>query len=508
MAPIARAQTVTAQTTDARREIQVASDALNAALKRGDAAGALRWLAPNFTLGERQYRVRDLDWMKTALPLQLQRARFTELSAAIGDVTLSDGIARIDERINAEAKLKPGVKRDGPLENSGIEGAGNATWKQTAQGWRLQRANGTLEVLLFAAAPPADLAAQMPVAAPDSTAAAVGLALQEPLAVLERRGGFESALAFSPDSNELAFSYDAEKLVFAAMPTGATAREITVDGGVGAMAYSADGSLWTSDSGGHIRQREAASGAVKNEWQIAPQYSYFTWSVAPDGHNFAVGQNNRVQLWNAQTGRPREPTDAVYPNLIGTRFSPDSARLAVIYYEGTELREVATGALIAALPGDRFAGFGGHNTVTTMKLAFASTLDREREADVLRFRAPDLQTIEREIALPAPWSGAQQALREVMDAQGTVTLTGYFTLPAPVLAPDRKQAASVFYDGSIGVWDTRNGVITRMLRGFNSARDPNPPTLLFSPDSRLLAVSHHSGEIAVWDVSAPNDGRA
>ena len=285
-------------TSAVRVEIQAATDALNGALKRGDAAGALQWLAPDFELGRRQYRVRDVAWMKTALPLQLQSARYIKLSTKVTDVEFAGAIARTEEITNAEAKLKAGVRKEGPLRSTGVQGSGRSEWEKTASGWRLKRANDTLELLLFAEAPPAPLGAQ-PAALADGTAAALGLAPEKPLAVLERRDGqWESALAFSPDSRELAFNYDAQNVTFASTQSGETVRRFAGLQSVNEMAYASDGSLWTADNEGYVRQIDMA-GKVRGAWKVAEQYTVYKFGVAPDGATFAVGGANKVQLWDA-----------------------------------------------------------------------------------------------------------------------------------------------------------------------------------------------------------------
>ena len=279
----------------ARVEIQKATDALNGALKRGDAAGALQWLAPDFELGRRQYRVRDLAWMKTALPLQLQSARYVKLSTKVTGVDFEDAIARTQEIIDAEAKLKAGVRKVGPLQSTGIEGSGSSEWEKTARGWRLKRANDTLELLLFAGAPPALLGTQ-PVVREGGTAGSLGLTPEKPLAVLERRDGQgESALAFSPNSRELAFNYDAQNVTFASTQTGETVRRFAGLQSVNHMAYANDGSLWTADNEGRVRQIDMA-GKVRGTWKVAQQYTAYKFGVAPDGATFAVGGSEQSAI--------------------------------------------------------------------------------------------------------------------------------------------------------------------------------------------------------------------
>ena len=487
----------------ARVEIQAATESLNAALKSGDAAGALQWLAPDFELGRRQYRVRDLAWMKTALPLQLQSARYTKLSTEVTDVEFRDGIAATREIIDAGAELKAGVRKVGPLQSTGTRGSGNSEWEKTASGWRLKRANDTLELLLFAEAPPAPMSAQ-PTVLEGGTAAGLGFAPEKPLAVLERRDGqLERELAFSPDSRELAFNYDAQNVTFASTQSGETVRKFAGLQSVNEMAYANDGSLWTADNEGRVRQIDVA-GKIRGEWKVAEQYRGYEFGIAPNGSTFAVATSDqdKVQLWDAASGQVKAEFTPEQSRWMALEFSPDSSSLARDSWSGAEVHSAADGALLHAFKGERWGGFAPDGELSTMKFA-GSTLDRDNEGEnVLYVRDAATGEIKRQLPIPMPWSAAQQKLSEEMDQGKTVTVHGYTRLPTPLIAPDGKRAASIYYDGTIGIWDTQSGEIERVLLGFFSAFD-NPPSLAFSPDGKFLAVSSRYGEVALWDVSAP-----
>ncbi len=507
--PAVRAQTTTvapdrAVTADAKREIQDATDQLMAALRRGDAAGALRWLAPDFRLGERQYRVRDLAWMQAALPLQLERGRYIALSTKVTEVEWHDGIAMTDERINADIEAKKGVRTASGLEQWGVGGAGHAEWISTAQGWRLRKANSTLDALTYLAAPSAPLTPQS-AANPEETAAIVGLSVQEPAAVIERvNGQFERALAWTPDGTALAFNpdYRANLIAFASAQTGETLRQIAGESFALAIPKGQSDHLWTAGNG-KVRRLNSANGTVLNQWEAVPENRPWTFSVAPTGQTFAVSKNNETRLWNAQTGEQSEPLRSAYGNFIRAEFSPDGTHLALISHEGIEIRSASNGALVQTIPNDKWGGFlGDGQKIATMKFV-GQPLGGVREGETLRFRDVKTGAVEREIAIPQPVSRQLKKLSDQMDAGGSVRASGYFQLPLPTISPDGTRAASVYYDGNIGIWDTKTGEITRMLRGFSSELVGDRPDVLFSPDGQKLAVNSGRGEIAVWDVATP-----
>ena len=184
------------------------------------------------------------------------------------------------------------------------------------------------------------------------------------------------------------------------------------------------------------------------------------------------------------------------------RFSPDSSLLALDSWRDCEVHNAADGALLRAFEGERWGGFAPGGELWTMKFV-GRTLHRDREnEDVLFARDAATGEINRQLPIPMPWSTAQQNLSEELDQGKTVHTNGYVQLPTPLLAPDGKRAASTYYDGTIGIWNTETGAIERVLLGFSSAFDSNAPSLAFSPDGTRLAAGSHYGEIAIWNVSS------
>lgn len=487
-----------------RTEIQKATDSFNAALKRGDAEGALKWLAPDFELGVREYRVRDLAWMKRALPLQLKRGHYTALSVKVQGVELDGDIARTSERINAEQELNRGVIETNSVRAFGTQGVGASQWRLTTNGWRLRRGNDTLDVLLRLAAPDAPLRAQPASIDPDSIAAAVGLPLQEPTVVVERGGDkFEKALAFSPDGRELAFYYDEGTMHFVLSQSGALSRKTPDQAST--MRFTRDGNLWTTDRSSRVRRWDSLGAKVQKEWKVA-QRSFYRASVAPDGQAFAVSEGNEVRLWNTRDNGPHTTFKPEIGGNIEVELSPDATKLAVFTWGAVEVRQARDGALLFSFKDEKWGGFlPDGKTMATWKWGFFSSIERPRKNDrnVLRFRSLATGEIERELVVPAPRSQMQEKLQQAMEANGTVRVPGFFTLPRPVISPDGSVAANVEFDGSIGVWNTKTGKVFRILRGFSAAQNPNEPDLVFSPDGTQLAVSTNAGEIGVWDVTMP-----
>ena len=505
IAPMARAQTTDEnQDADAARvQIQAATDDLVAALVRGDAAGALKWMAPDFTLDKRQYLVHDLAWMQQALPLELKRGQFDKLSDAVNSVTFRNGLADTREKIVVQSSWKPEVTKLGIRKSSGygLEGDADSSWRQTPDGWRLVRGNEVLRTLWYLEPPAPPVAAQQE-PEPRSPSPISGLTLQEPLAVFEvQDGGNDNSLTFSPDSKQLAWIYSADSLKIAALD-GQTAHPKLASRLFYQVAFDANGALWTSDSDGILRQWNADGTTLKRQWQVAREYANYQISVAPNGKHFAVFNNGTVKLWDADARKSVQVKPAF--DVGNIYFSPDSSQMALVSRIAAEVRDASDGHLIQTFTNEHWAGFLNDGqtlvTVATNATPMLSTYDTLDTA--LRFRAAATGEIKRESPIPnldiPDW--------KALNGNPIAGEVNAWRVENPMISPDGKVAVgryNRFSTSNIGVWDAQTGKLVRMLRGFSPFVTSNWSTVRFSPDSQRLAVSSGQGEIAVWDVSLP-----
>lgn len=490
--------------------LQSATDQINQALLRGDAGGVLKWLAPDFELGRRQYRVRDLTWMKKALPLQFKRGRYTLATAEVRQVELKEGVASANVKFDVEWTFNPGI--DGGSQIPGVEGSSTQEWVKMAQGWRLRRNDAMFEGLPVLAAPEAPLRRQEPIAA-DSSAATIGIPVEEPRLVLERQSAFFDrfgvSLVFSPDGKQLAFNYDPQTLRLLSLSDGKVLRELPDKYSIDALAYTHDGSLWTKDSERRVRQWNTDARSVQREWLASSKNdtnSYRT-SVAQDGRSFATLRGREVEVRSSTQDQPKVTFTSDAKEVRGIDCSPDGRYLALTTSDGIEIREAKDGALLHIIKGEEWGRFlSDGKSLVTMKLPsrnsdpFAETEGKEK--DTLFLRLVTTGEKEREIAIPLVWSRKQQELRERLDAGKSVSFEGfgYPGYPVPAVSPDGRFAATVYYDGSVGVWDTRTGRFIQTLRGFSRLHSDGLPKLVFSPDGKQLAEISGEGEIGVWNV--------
>ena len=474
-------------TQQARAEIQAANDDFNAALLRGDAEGALKWLAPDFEMGRYQYRVRDLNWAKRALPLQLEQARFTELSTSVDSVEWDRGNAVTRGHLEARTVLKNDDNQ--PPLASGMSSGGTAGWTQTPQGWRLLDDNGifyALSQLVPFTAPIALPEAQNEKPHPS------GLTRENPAVVLEQSSNLirrVNSVAFSPDGATLATS-TGNAILFASTQTGAPTGEIKTPAHIWGLAYAPDGSVFSAGNDGKVRQWNAATSALMQTFALGDKYNVDGLVITPDGKTLAASNTNAFQLWDVPTARKLRtfPTDVAV-----TGFSPDGKLVALQIAQAVEVRRVNDDALVARYENESWGGFGAdRKTVITQNYS------------KLLFRKLGEPSIEGEIEIPDPFRKKRE--QDALTTPNNLALMNGLVYSSVItISPDGTLGVSRFVDGTLGVFDVKTGQLNRLLRGFNGAvMGGEISSMAFSRDSKRLAIGSRNGETAIWNLSSPN----
>lgn len=474
-------------TQQARAEIQAASDDFNAALLRGDAAGALKWLATDFEMGRHQYRKRDLKWAQRALPLQLEQARFTELSTRVDAVEWRGEKAVASGQFDARAILKNDESEQ--LRQSNMSG-GRAVWTQTPQGWRLLADSGVFTVLSQLVSPVA------PVVLPDTQSEKShpsGLTRENPDVVLEQTSDLiqeVNAVAFSPDGATLATS-TGDTIRFASTQSGAPMGEIKTLAHIWDLAYTPDGSVFSAGNDGKVRQWNVATSALLQTFALAEKYNVTGLRIAPDGKTLSASNSNAFQLWDIPSVRRLRtfPADVA---VVG--FSPDGKLVALQIAQAIEIRRADNDALVARYENESWGGFSaGGKTVIT------------QNNSKLRFRKLGETSIEREIEILDPFRKASLEAITIRNKEGVpIMISGFFYTPPVTISPDGAFAISRFVDGTLGIFDAQTGQLNRLLRGFNGdVAGGEISTMAFSRYSNYLAIGSRNGETAIWDIRVP-----
>ena len=171
-------------------------------------------------------------------------------------------------------------------------------------------------------------------------------------------GAWISAVAFSPDGGSIASGDGRGRVTLWDVASGV--RTVSWEGddarGIGSLAFSPDGTTLAAGSAG-LAMWDLSTGASILTEQFPD--AVYAVSFTPDGTALALGRPDRstISIWKVPPGSNRATLSIEYPAHISTAaFSPDgtivvSGTLDFGNVDVLEVRDVATGALIATLKG-------------------------------------------------------------------------------------------------------------------------------------------------------------
>lgn len=253
-------------------------------------------------------------------------------------------------------------------------------------------------------------------------------ATRAPLAALTEHDLFISALAVHPDGTRL-------------------------------VSLCQDYSLRVWDTGGERRGRVFARGPWVNP--ILPYQIQFS----PDGRRLAVGDNERVRLWDAATLQELESLPVPIPNVRQVVFSPDGRRLAVGGTQEVVILDAATGR---------------------QELAFR----HEHEITTVAF-SPDGRRL-----LTADRQG-EARLWDTASGEVLATLRGHVgEVFAAAFHPSGERLATAGRDRAIRLWDVARGEEVLKLTGHTDYVFG----LAWSPDGATLASASGDQTVRLWTI--------
>jgi RNA polymerase sigma factor (sigma-70 family) len=294
-----------------------------------------------------------------------------------------------------------------------------------------------------------------------------------------RHGAPVSELAFAPDGNRLVSAGTGRLRVWDAATGGLEHQFRIGDFGLPIVAFSADGTLLTSDNKPNEHGcllLDVLRGTKLRRTTLRPDPgALFTMAVSPGGRLFAIAEWDNVRLFDPATGK--ETLHLPVPDLMG-------------------------GLHVALSPDGKAVAFGDNNSVirvhdTTAGKRIAELKGEWNSLTRLTF-SPDGQSLAGIIG-GVPGSGDAVVVWDIAKGKERYRLPGMASSGTCVFTPDGKGlVVSELQKGrDLTLWNAADGKeIRRFVEGtwFNAAA--------FTPDGKVLAGATHEGAVVLWDVDS------
>jgi WD40 repeat protein len=233
------------------------------------------------------------------------------------------------------------------------------------------------------------------------------------------------------------------------------------DGDLLALTFAADGTLWSIEEQGQMRQWNPTTGRPLQEHFLSDLETL--WVFSPQARLLAAASDD-LSLWDVPTAKLRTTiTQASWVTTVV--FAPDCSVVATGHDDGkVRLWDIGCQKMVAEL--------AAHEQPVS---ALAFSADGTRLASAAEDRLIHL------------W--------EVAGAKLQATLTGHTDrIPALAWHPQGKQIVSAGWDTTARVWETSKGEPVILL---NSHAD-QVTDVLFSPDGKTLACVDSDNAIHLW----------
>jgi RNA polymerase sigma factor (sigma-70 family) len=349
-----------------------------------------------------------------------------------------------------------------------------------------------------------------------------------------RRGGYDvwHRNALSPDGRLCAVSMPKQIRIF----DTATAKELwnlpNSESEKGTLiTFAGNDKLVTADHNNFVQLREAASGKLVREFNIASKVGAL--ATTTDGTRLATlahGDHRgdptldkkTVHIWDLASGKEAQTLNARPKSwFLRVRFAPDGKTILTSCYKeerGAEASQwdLATGKPIATLgDGDPLAisPDGRIAVIGAAKFELLNLSDNQSgglsDAKAASAQNVFLSSNGERVVTHGVYSISEWEVRSGRRSHSAEISPYYYGSPGVTHCPDGRYAA--IFEGDyksvrIHIWDSaaRKAIYTLRPLGANSRT-----TISFSPDSSLVATyqSHEQGAITIWDVKTGKELR-
>jgi eukaryotic-like serine/threonine-protein kinase len=287
--------------------------------------------------------------------------------------------------------------------------------------------------------------------------------------VADLAGGV-GAIAFSADGRSLAGPGPEASLMLYAVDSGLPAKSFEgTPGAVQDVAFSPDGRTLIAALSAHsMRVWDAHDGHLIQKVFGGHEGPVAAVAFSPDGRWLVSGHDDHaMRVWELPSGRPLQLIKGHTWAIENVAFSPDGRTIASGARDGTvRLWDSAT---------------GGHRITFTRAAV---------ESRGLAF-TPDGQTV--------LWGGADNTIQAADSTTGAAryVLRGHTgAVQDLAMSPDGRTLASVAFDNTGILWDLSERRLRAPLRGHSDKIN----TAAFSPDGRTLATSSDDNTVRLWDA--------
>jgi WD40 repeat protein len=285
--------------------------------------------------------------------------------------------------------------------------------------------------------------------------------------------------AFSPDGRLIA-GVQKESVIVWQRATGN--RSYEVKGTHGRPAFSPDGKLLACGSDERIGLFEANSGKeIRRFERHAGHIAALTFSQ--DGRILASAADYLIGLWDVATGKPLHSFAGHESPVISLAFSPEGTGLAS--------GESENGTLIIWDRSSQKPGriFGDHS-IGVRSVAYS----------------PDCKILATGDGIMGSGGfDAQIRLWSIDEGRLLRRFPGHINgVHSLAFSPDGKTLASAGWDARAKLWDVVTGKRLHQIRGADSH---HLKRVAFSPSGKELLVSGYSGELALWRVDSGQKAR-